>query len=200
MYVLPGWDEVLLKEVRQLNHAAFMLSATMIEPYDVKNTCGLVQNYGDCPQNFQEEKLLKEFRNIEKNDWSGSTWPPVLVPLALWDLVGGMSPEFSPGMYSDPDLSMKLWKAGVRYFKGMGQSRVYHFGSKSTQRVKKNPGRNMFLQKYGITSSYFVKHFLKRGEDFTGPLPEHTIPAGAQWMQKMKLLLLLFQGNFKQTL
>ncbi len=192
MYLLPGWDDVLLREVRQLQHNNFMLSATMIEPYDIKNTCGLVAHYGDRLENFREKELLREFRHLKKTDWSGSTWPPVLIPTTLWDLVGGMSAEFSPGMYSDPDLSMKLWQAGVRYFKGLGESKVYHFGSKSTKRVRKNRGRNMFLQKYGITSRYFVKHYLRRGEKFSGPLPEPAIPLHDRMLHKIKLWLLLF--------
>lgn len=195
MYVLPGWDDVLLREIRQLNHSMFMLSSTMIEPYDIKNICGIVKNYGDNPGNFQEKKLLGEYSQLEKQDWSGSTWPPILVSTAVWDMVGGMSVEFSPGMYSDPDLSMKLWEAGVRYFKGMGKSRVYHFGSKSTKRVKKNRGRNMFLQKYGITSRYFTKHYLKRGREFTGTLSDPAIPCIDKIMHKIKLLLLLFQDS-----
>ncbi len=195
MYVLPGWDDLLLKEIQQLDHRSFMLSSTMIEPYDIKNICGIVKNYGDSPENFKENLLLQEFQQLEKPDWSGSTWPPVLVPVDLWDKVGGMSVEFSPGMYSDPDLSMKLWQAGVRYFKGLGQSRVYHFGSKSTKRIKKNRGRNMFLQKYGITSRYFVKHFLKRGERFAGPLVEPDIPFQDKIMHKIKLFLLLFHDH-----
>ena len=43
--------------------------------------------------------------------------------------VGGFSEEFSPGAGSDPDLNMKLWNEGVRIFKCLNQSRVYHFGS-----------------------------------------------------------------------
>ncbi len=195
MYMLPGWDEALLKEVKSLDHRDFMLSSTMIEPFDIKNSCGLVKNFGDRLENFEEQRLLETFRTLEKPDWSGSTWPPVLVPTRLWDLVGGMSAEFSPGMYSDPDLSMKLWQAGVRYFKGLGNSRVYHFGSKSTKRVKRNRGRNMFLKKYGITSRYFVKHFLKRGEPFSGPLPEPSIPLQDKLLHKLKLFLLLFRKD-----
>jgi hypothetical protein len=83
-------------------------------------------------------------------------------------LVGGMSIEFSPGMYSDPDFSRKLFEAGIRLFKGKGNSLVYHFGSKSTQRVKKNKGRKTFLLKWGITAKTFTDKYLKKGEVFSG--------------------------------
>ena len=96
----------------------------------------------------------------------GSTWPPNIVHRDIWDLVGGYSVELSPGMYSDPDFSAKLWLAGVRYFKGISNSRVYHFEARSTKRVAKNNGSAQFLLKYGITSSSFVKYVLHRGEPF----------------------------------
>ena len=81
--------------------------------------------------------------------------------------MGGYSVEFSPGMYSDPDFSMKLWKAGVRLFKGLGASRVYHFGSVSVKRAKKNAGYHTFISKWGMTSGTFSQHYLRRGEPFS---------------------------------
>ncbi|OYT16028.1 MAG: family 2 glycosyl transferase [Bacteroidetes bacterium 4572_77] len=166
MYMLPKWDEYLWQEIKQIGHQEFMLSATMIEPFDTGNTSVIVQHYGDGLENFEEEKLLKEFEELQKSDWTGSTWPPNVMHRDLWDLVGGMSVEFHPGMYSDPDLSKKLWDAGVRYFKGVGKSRVYHFGSKSTKRIKRNIGSQTFLGKWKITSRSFTKNHLQRGSDF----------------------------------
>ncbi|NVO18639.1 MAG: glycosyltransferase [Bacteroidetes bacterium] len=170
MYLLPGWDVELLNEIRRIGHKSFMLSSTMIEPADTGNSCVLVKNYGDDLESFREQDLLKEFQELEKSDWNGSTWPPNVVHVDSWDLVGGMSTEFSPGMYSDPDLSMKLVQAGVRYFKGLGKARVYHFGSKSTKRVKRNKGRKMFLLKWGITANTFMRKYLRIGEPFRDDL------------------------------
>ncbi len=102
----------------------------------------------------------------------GATWPPVLLQVDTWDMVGGFSTEFSPGMYSDPDLSFKLFHAGVREFMGVGSSLVYHFGSKSTNRIQKNRGRKIFLTKWGLSSRVFRKEYLKIGEEYTGPLPD----------------------------
>jgi hypothetical protein len=88
-------------------------------------------------------------------------------------MVGGYSTEFSPGMYSDPDFSMKLWQAGVRNFKGVGKSRVYHFMSKSTKKLtKKINGSNIFLQKWGVTSNLFTRFYLNRGSLWEGSLKE----------------------------
>ncbi len=189
MFFLPNWDVELQNEINKLDHDNFIFSSTAIEPTETGNPCVIVADYGDTILNFKKEKLLTEFHKYTKNDWSGSTWPPIILPLKLWDLVGGMSIEFSPGFYSDPDLSMKLWKAGVRYFKGIGKSRVYHFGSKSTKRAKMNKqGRELFLNKWGISSSFFTKHFLKRGEPFKS-LNEPKITAIHKIINKIKKFL-----------
>ena len=60
------------------------------------------------PESFQEQQLLAEYENLPMQDWTGATWPPNVVHKDLWHLIGGYSVEFSPGMYSDPDFSMKL--------------------------------------------------------------------------------------------
>lgn len=188
MVVLPEWDKHLCAEIDRIGHRSFILSGTAIEPRDTGNPCVLVQDYGDSPDTFERDKLLREFRSLEKADWAGSTWPPIVLHRDLWDLVGGLSIEFSPGMYSDPDLSMKLWQAGVRYFKGLGQSRVYHFGSKSTKRKRMNTGRDRFLMKWGISSSTFSKKYLRRGAPFSGPLAEPVLSSFDGWKNLFKRL------------
>lgn len=186
MYVLPLWDKVLFNEVEKANTTLFFFSSTMIEPTNHNNPCVIApHNYGTDLDSFDEDNLLKNYTLFEKTDWMGATWPPNIVHTSTWDLVGGYSVEFSPGMYSDPDFSMKLWHAGVRLFKGVAASRVYHFGSKSTLRIKKNNGYRQFIKKWGITPSLFNNEYIKRGEVFTGEGkdPEET---NAIKLQKLK--------------
>jgi len=173
MYVCPGWDEALLEEITRLGHNRFMLSATMFEPNPTNSTPVIApRNYGTTTEQFEEDRLLDEYQEPAKVDWSGATRPPTVVHRQMWDLVGGYSIEFSPGSYSDPDFSMKLWKAGVRHFQGVGRSRVYHFTSKSICRVKMNDGRKQFLRKWGITSSTLERHLLRLGQPYAGDLPD----------------------------
>lgn len=152
MYLLPGWDTALADEVASLPDNRFFLSSTMIHPYKPADV-GIVANYGDSLETFDEERLLREYMSLEISDWHGATWPPNLLHRDLWDLIGGYSIEYTPGMYSDPDLTAKLWMVGVRYFKGLSASRVYHFETRSTGRVKKNDGSMQFLLKWGMTNS-----------------------------------------------
>lgn len=184
MLALPGWDQPLIDTADAQPHDRFMLSATMTEPVETGNDCVVIADCGRNLASFDEAAAIDSMK-IKKDDWSGSMWPPNLMPLSLWDRIGGMSVEYSPGMYSDPDLCMKCWHDGVRLFQGIGQSRVYHFGSQSTRRLKKNPGKRTFTRKWQMTPGYFRKTWLKHGQPFTGALPE---PPPRSWLQKLKAL------------
>ena len=164
MYCCPGWDTALVNKLKQLDTDLFMLSGTMIEPRETNNPCVIVRDYGTEAHTFDEVRLLADLPGIRKADWNGATWPPTLVSRRWWFKVGGYSSEFSPGMSSDNDFSMKLWHAGCRVFLGVGDSFVYHFQCKSTGKVKKNDGGRQFLNKWGMRQSVFDRYYLRRGE------------------------------------
>jgi len=187
MYVCPGWDEALVSEIDTLPGPEFCLSATLLQPRKFwEKSVISPANYGETIETFDEGRLLAEYMNYPHGDWSGSTWPPIVLHRDMWDLAGGFSVEFSPGLYSDPDLSAKLYMAGVRHFKGVDKSRVYHFEARSTGRVRKNKGSRQFLFKWGITSSAFMMHILHRGERY-----------GAASKGRLGLLHSLFRSRMK---
>jgi GT2 family glycosyltransferase len=178
MYCCPGWDTALVNKMKGLGTDLFMLSGTMIEPVQTSNPCVIVKDYGRSPDKFAERELLADLPNHHKRDWYGATWPPTLVHAKWWFKVGGYSSEFSPGMSSDNDFSMKLWHAGCRIFLGVGDSLVYHFQAKSTGRIKKNNGGKQFLHKWGIRQSVFDRYYLRRGTPADGvtiPEPEDNL-------------------------
>jgi hypothetical protein len=164
MAVLPGWDTRLLEIAQRLEGQRFMLSATMIEPGGANNRCTVAADYGRDAAGFREAELIAALPSMRRAHWLGSTWPPTLLPTWMWTEVGGYSTEFSPGMSSDNDLSMKLWHAGCRTFIGLGDSFVYHFACVSTGRIVKNDGRLQFLHKWGISQRDFDRICLRRGE------------------------------------
>lgn len=168
MYVCPGWDAALSAEITSLGHNLFYLSSTLLQPrkFWCKGVIGGT-DFGETVDTFREDDLLSHFLDIPHYDWKGATWPPSVVHKDMWDLVGGYSIEYTPGLYSDPDFSAKLYTAGVRYFKGVNKSRVYHFEARSTGRVKKNKGSRQFLNKWGVTSSVFISQVLQRGLPFS---------------------------------
>ena len=177
MYYLPEWDTHLVEEVNRLNTKLFYLSLTQISPNPpVKGDMQHIQfDCGSNFNNFNETKLLDNYKDFKFRDLQGSHWAPHLIHKEIWNKIGGFSEEFDPGFASDPDLNMKLWTLGVRIFKGVSNSRVYHFGSLTTRKnkdIKKNNGKKTFLMKWGITVEFFTKHYLKRGGVFDGPLLE----------------------------
>ena len=98
--------------------------------------------------------------------------------------VGGFSEEFFPGTGSDPDFNMKLWKLGIRIFKGINNFKVYHFGSvvlrKKLNKIKKknkygSNGSKLFLLKWGISIKFFKKFYLQSDYKYDGVLLEPTI-------------------------
>lgn len=182
MYCCPGWDTALIEKLKELDTDLFMLSGTMIEPVDSGNPCVIVKDYGRDPVSFAESQLLSDLPSQHKSDWYGATWPPTLVHAKWWFRLGGYSSEFSPGMSSDNDFSMKLWHAGCRIFIGVGNSLVYHFQSKSTGKVKKNNGGKQFLNKWGIRQAVFDRYYLRRGKPVEGmKLSEPENSAGFRW-------------------
>jgi GT2 family glycosyltransferase len=172
MYCCPGWDVALARKIQSLGHDACMLSGTMIEPLDTGNACVRVRDFGRDAATFRESELLRAAPDLVKPDWLGATWPPTVLSRRWWNAIGGFSADFSPGISSDNDLSMKMWQAGCRCFLGVGDSLVYHFISRSTGKIKKNNGRRQFYKKWGIPQSLFDHAFLRRG----APAHETTLP------------------------
>lgn len=192
MYLLPGWDTALIEEIEHLPDNRFFLSGTMIQPHSPLDV-GILADYGDTVETFQEERLLREYMNYPKADWAGATWPPNLLHRDLWDLVGGYSIEYTPGMYSDPDLTAKLWMVGVRHFKGLGKCRAYHFETKTTGRIRKNDGNFQFLLKWGITNSTFRSHLTHLGHPFVPTATAQVAPAVMRRNQLRSRLKALFK-------
>ena len=171
MYFCPNWDKVLLDEVKSLNHDDFYLSGTMIEP----NSGHIVCDFGIDLDTFKENELLSKYKNINFYDHQGTHFAPHLVSKKMWDKVAGFSEEFNPGIGSDPDFNMKLWKEGVRIFKGLNDFKVYHFGSLTTRKKKnfiQNRGDKTFLKKWGFSTKFFKKYYLKSKTKYEGPLNE----------------------------
>ena len=193
MVCCPGWDSALLERIQSLNTNAFMVSGTMIERRETGNACTLIADYCRSPNDFNETALLADQPKRIKPDWYGATWPPSVVHREWWSKVGGYSAEFSPGMSSDNDFSMKLWAAGCRIFLGVGRSQVYHFMSRSTGKVVRNNGRKQFLHKWGMTQSTFDTHFLRRGQLAQAViLPEPAVNARYVWDRFRGLMRLMW--------
>jgi len=172
-YFCPKWDLVLKNELDKIKHKNFYLSGTMVNNGQITLDCG------SNLETFDEKRLLSKISDANYYDFQGSTWAPHLIHKETWDKVGGFSEEFFPGTGSDPDLNMKLWKEGVRIFKGINDFKVYHFGSIVTRKYKNHPtiktesgsrGAKIFLLKWGITIKFFKKFILNSDTKYLGEL------------------------------
>ena len=172
-YFCPEWDSVLVNEINLIGHNKFYLSGIMMNNGPLKYNCG------NDLKDFNEKKLLQNYKMINHYDFQGSTWAPHLIHKDLWNRVGGFSEEYYPGTGSDPDLNMKLWKEGVRIFKGINDCKVYHFGSIVTRKYRDHPtiqtesgskGGKLFLLKWGISIEFFKRFYLKSDTLYNGKL------------------------------
>ncbi len=195
MYFCPKWDTSFEREISKTKEEDFFLSGSMIQSFN-----GHINlNCGSNPKNFNEKKLLEETERIKFNDFQGTHWQPSLIPIKTWNKVGGFSEEFSPGLGSDPDFNMKLWKEGVRLFKGLGDCRVYHFSSVSLRKKAWNNGSKTFLKKWGISIKFFKKYFLRTHDEFEGLLsnPQKNI---FYYFELIKCKINLFYLKFNEYL
>jgi glycosyltransferase involved in cell wall biosynthesis len=173
-YFSPNWDEILDEEVKKIGHNQFYLSGTMMNEGQIKFNCG------NTPEEFDEKKFLDQYKDLNYYDFQGSTWAPTLVHKSTWEKVNGFSEEFFPGTGSDPDFNMKLWKQGIRIFKGLNKCKVYHFGSVvlrdktkiSSKKKYGSKGGKIFLLKWGFTIKFFKKFYLKSDSQYIEPLKE----------------------------
>lgn len=193
MYLLPSWDTVLAAEVASLPDNRFFLSSTMIQPHNHLDG-GITANYGDSLESFDESRLLRDYMSHEHRDWRGATWPPNLMHRDIWDLIGGYSIEYTPGMGSDPDLTAKLWMAGVRHFKGLSASRAYHFETRTTGRVKRNDGRIQYMLKWGVNNSAVRRHLVHQGEPWGTCSAREGLSASDHRLTRLKAIWALLTG------
>jgi GT2 family glycosyltransferase len=160
MVAAPGWDTAFVEAIKSVDTDLALFFGTLIQPENGGNKIIVKQNFGESPDVFDEARFLQEYRSDDRGDKEGAASQPTLVHKKWWSIVGGYSIEFSPGMSSDDDLLMKFWVSGCRVFRMVGGSRFYHFGCKSTGRIKHNLGGRIFVMKWGITQIEFHRLYL----------------------------------------
>ena len=160
MVAAPGWDTAFVAAIQSIDTNLALFFGTMIQPEVGSGEVIIKQDFGASPETFDEAKFLQGYMADGRGDQEGAASQPTLFHKKWWNMVGGYSLEYSPGMSSDDDLMMKYWVAGCRNFRIVGASRFYHFGCKSTGRIKHNLGGRIFVMKWGITQIEFHRLYL----------------------------------------
>lgn len=167
MYVLPKWDEQLIRFVNYYRLKNFWLVSTMLER---SGQYTLKASFGQDLEEFDEIRLLKRYswyQNVMEPLVNNSSLPG-LIPREIWQRVGGYDEDF-PTVGSEIGLAKKLFDAGCEALAvTVPASLVYHFQARSTGRVSdiENLQTNRdetFLHKYGEDLESFKERSLKKG-------------------------------------
>ena len=167
MYVGPDWDIELVDfyNKHNLDKENFFLSSTMVE-YNPGSNHSIHRFFGSGLENFALHKFEKFCNHLIDRDQGYyslpptiSTFQPVLIPRSLWEKAGGYSEEFAPAIGTDDDLAKKCWDLGCTDMTTVPCSLVYHFQSKSTNKIDRSFGAQnrdkLFIEKYGISIKEF---------------------------------------------
>lgn len=198
MVAAPDWDTAFVEAIESAESDLALFFGTLIQPENGGNDAIIKQDFGKSPATFDETRFLQDYLADTCGDREGSASQPTLVHKKWWGMVGGYSLEFSPGMSSDDDLLMKFWVAGCRNFRIVGGSRFYHFGCKSTGRIKHNLGGRIFVMKWGITQIEFHRLYLpslrKPDGGKTANNPHNCVRAS--WLGKLRRMGYALRYNY----
>ncbi|HEY1611537.1 MAG TPA: glycosyltransferase [Paraburkholderia sp.] len=160
MFCTPGWDSALVDALKDVGHSLVYFASQLIEPTDTGNDIVKVGPFGTGPENFDEAGMLAFAAALDAPDREGAASQPMLVSRELWHRAGGYALEFGPGMSSDDDFLMRLWLLGCRVYRQVGASRIYHFGCRTTGRIRRNRGGREFLMKWGVSQRDFKRNYV----------------------------------------
>ncbi len=152
MVVCPGWDVELIKAIKASPNDLVYLAPLLIEPRPSKSPAVIHGPFGTTVETYDEAALLAALPGMPEQDLIGEGAQPMVVARRWWHAAGGYSLELSPGMASDDDFLAKFWLLGCREFRVVGKSRVYHFSQRVTGRMRRNDGRRLFVQKWGMST------------------------------------------------
>lgn len=170
MYLLPEWDTKIYDfYIEYEMPECSWLSSTMIERTNTSFASVIpFQDYGEHPSDFNEKKLLAEYKIISKNQnhICHNSTHPLVIKRELYENVGGYDTDFDPSPGSEEGFAKRMYDIGCRNFVSIKDSLVYHFGSitnrKNNNLIKKN-SRQTFVNNYGMTMDEFFHDINKNG-------------------------------------
>jgi len=162
MYILPGCLESLLNEAKKHAPHTFLFCSRSIEPGYSHIQSQIRKDYGNEWNNFQKEKLIKEYQKYKENKIVINARMPFFMHRKLWEKMNGVDENYF-SYCTDDDLIQEAYHVGVRKFYMIYNSLVYHLQGKSNsqQSVDRDDKKPY---------EYFVNKWRKRGyEDCEHP-------------------------------
>lgn len=155
MYIMPGWDTALLDAVKNHPPGKQLLCSRSIEPTKGHTEHHIIKNYGMEWDEFDEERLLKDFKNYKDTSIVTGKRMPFFLHRILWDKIEGVDPNYF-SYCTDDDLIQSIYDVGIRRFWLINNSLVYHLQGRSNQQQTVDRDSN---QPY----KYFVKKWKEKG-------------------------------------
>lgn len=165
MYPLPGWDKAIVGQIEKFQKSGvskFTISSCLIEPMGDNPEYNIVYAGHDA-STFNESLLLGTFmREKNKSLKKVNTVQyshPILMPTDMMKEMNYLDESYFPGWAVDHDLAVSARQLGCNDFVMLGESRVFHFISKTFRKlpdnVRNRHGQDVFLKKWGFSVEQF---------------------------------------------
>ena len=145
MYALPGLDKEINKHIKP----GVVVSATRIEPpLHPDGPEKILADYGIEPEEFNEQKLLREYETLKKDTTTEGIFAPWAIMKDDFQSIGGHDELYAPQSKEDSDIFNRFVLSGyelVQTWKGF----VYHMtcrGSRFADGAKRNPDGKVFMK------------------------------------------------------
>lgn len=161
MYLMPNWYQPLLDAVKNLPPASWLLCSRSIEPTKGHTEYHIIKDYGKEWHEFNEEALLRDFKEYKDNTIVSGYRMPFFLHRSLWERMQGVDGNYF-SYCTDDDLVQTAYDCGVRKFWMVYDSIVYHLQGKSNAQQKVDKDSNKPYE-------YFVEKWKKKYPEATHP-------------------------------
>ena len=145
MYACPGLDVEINKHIKK----GVVVSGTRIEPpLHPEGPEKILRDYGIEPEEFDEQKLLREYESLKKETTTEGIFAPWAIMKEDFQSIGGHDPLYAPQSKEDSDIFNRFLLNGYKFVQTW-EGFVYHMtcrGSRFADGAKRNPNGEVFMK------------------------------------------------------
>ena len=145
MYALPGLDVEINKHIKK----GVVVSGTRIEPpLHPDGPEKILRDYGIEPEEFDEQKLLREYESLKKETTTNGIFAPWAIMKEDFQSIGGHDPLYAPQSKEDSDIFNRFLLNDYKFIQTW-EGFVYHMtcrGSRFADGAKRNPDGEVFMK------------------------------------------------------
>lgn len=162
IYMLPNWDIYLVKILEYYKFADNLwVAPRLIEPVNCfephPHPYCTIANYGSTIGEFDEERLLKEYKNYITNNIKLLPNGNMAIKTEVYRDLNGYDTEYIYG--ADSDFTYRFYKKhGNEGIKQLGNSLAYHFGSivSDSDSARKAEANRQSIERFREKHGFFV--------------------------------------------